>query len=430
MKASDLRGILNYVPRYRDKVFVISMDGEVLANHNFSTLLLDIAVLWSLGIKIVLVHGISYQLVHRASELAVPITSSDGTGVTSDATLDLSITVANRLTHEIMEGLTSSDIRSIYPNAIISHPVGVLDGVDQLFTGKVERVDAGLLEKIVRDEIVPVIPPLGFDGDGRTYRVNSDAVAFFVAKALSAVKLIFVTPNDKLTRGGELISQLAVQEAQEYHRAYLHEIPANLRSKVEYGIRACNEGVSRVHLVNGNVDEALLGEVFLNEGIGTMIYANEYQAIRSAMKKDVPTILKLIKQSVDSSELVKRTRASIVQQLGDYFVFEMDRNIVACVALHCYPENNAGELACLFVSDRYENAGIGRKLVAFVEKTAREKGMDTLFALSTQAFAFFRQKGGFIEASPEELPQSRREKWEGSGRNSKILFKRLSQPKT
>src|SRR5437667_11436738 len=116
------------------------------------------------------------------------------------------------------------------------------------------------------------------------------------------------------------------------------EIPAEMLSKAVHASAACRAGVQRVHIINGRVDEGLLAEVFSNEGIGTLIYANEYQQIRRALKKDVRHILMLTKNSVASDELVKRTRSSIEKNLSEYYIFEIDKNPVACVALHLYPE--------------------------------------------------------------------------------------------
>ena len=183
--------------------------------------------------------------------------------------------------------------------------------------------------------------------------------------------------------------------------------------------------MSRVHIINGRVDEALLAEVFSNEGIGTLVYANEYQQIRRAMKKDVRAILALTKDSVATEELVKRTRAMLEKSLGDYYIFETDKNPVACVALHQLDQTK-GELACLYVSPSHENQGIGKKLVAFVEAKARELGMTELITLSTQAFTYFQSKGGFSEGTPDDLPSARREKYDQSGRNSKVLVKKLA----
>src|SRR5262249_38203218 len=123
--------------------------------------------------------------------------------------------------------------------------------------------------------------------------------------------------------------------------------------------------------------------------------------------------------------LVKRTRSSIEKQLGDYYIFEIDRNPVACVALHVYSEHKKGELAFLYVSAAHENQGIGRKLIQFVENRARELGLNELVTLSTQAFTYFQSKGGFAEGTPDDLPPARREKYDASGRNSKVLVKQL-----
>jgi amino-acid N-acetyltransferase len=156
-----------------------------------------------------------------------------------------------------------------------------------------------------------------------------------------------------------------------------------------------------------------------------LIYANEYQQIRRAMKKDVRHILMLTKNSVATDELVKRTRSSIEKSLSDYLIFEIDKNPVACVALHVYPEQNKGELAFLYVSPSHENQGIGRKLIQFVENKARDLGLDELITLSTQAFTYFQSKAGFLEGGPDDLPPARREKYDQSGRNSKVLIKKL-----
>jgi amino-acid N-acetyltransferase len=165
--------------------------------------------------------------------------------------------------------------------------------------------------------------------------------------------------------------------------------------------------------------------VFSNHGLGTLIYANEYEHIRPAKKKDVRAIQMLTRQAVEADELVKRTRTAIEKNLSDYFIFEIDKNPLACVALHVYPEENQGELACLYVSSSHENQGIGRKLIQFVEDRARESGLQQLLTLSTQAFTYFQSKGGFLEGTPDDLPLARREKYEQSGRNSKVLVKQL-----
>jgi len=425
VKPTDLRGILQYIPQFREKTFILAVDGAIITDENFANLLLDVAVLRSLNIRVVLVHGAAAQIKSLADEQKFTPSDLVGNGITDAETLKLSLTASNRLSHEILEGLSAHDLRAACTNAVIAHPMGIIQGVDHLFTGKVERVDVELLQNLLAQGIVPVIPPLGFDGDGKTYRVNSDGVALAVAQALKATKLIFVTTDEGLMCNGQLIRQMIVGDLEKMLADRKNDFAPTMLSKAQHAAAACRDGVPRVHVINGKVDEGLLAEVFSNEGIGTLVYANEYQQIRRAMKKDVRNILMLTKNSVQSEELMKRTRASIEKNLGDYYIFEIDKNPVACVALHVYPEQSKGELAFLYVNASHENQGIGRKLIQFVENKARETGLNELLTLSTQAFTYFQSKGGFSEGKPDDLPPVRREKYDQSGRNSKVLVKKL-----
>lgn len=425
VKPTDLRGILQYIPQFRERTFIIAVDGAIVTDENFANILLDIAVLRSLNIRVVLVHGASAQIKALAEEQKFQPSDLDGDGITDAETLKLALTAANRLTHEILEGLSANDLRAACTNAIVAHPIGILQGVDQLFTGKVERVDTDLLQTLLAQGIIPVIPPLGFDGEGKTYRVNSDAVALAVASALKAIKLIFITTQDALKHSDLVIRQILVAELQNLLTQNPRGFAPEVLSKAQHAAAACRAGVQRVHLINGRVDEGLLAEVFSNEGIGTLVYADEYQQVRRALKKDVRSILTLIKQSVATDELVKRSRASIEKQLADFYLFEIDKNPVGCVALHTHPDLGKGELACLYVNPSHENQGIGKKLIQFVESKAREMGLAEVIALSTQAFTYFQSKGGFVEGTPDDLPPGRREKYEQSGRNSKVLVKKL-----
>lgn len=430
MKLTDLRGILHYIPQFRERTFVISIDGAIVTDENFGNIVMDLALLRSLNIRLVLVHGASAQIRALAKEQGVTPSNLDGSGVTDEATLKLALTAANRLTHEILEGLSANDLRAASSNAIIAHPLGILHGVDHLLTGKVERVDVELCQTLLDHGIIPVLPPLGFDGDGKTYRVNSDSIALAAAEALKAVKLMFITTQDGIIVGDRVIRQMPVADLETVLAMQRAEVHPSMLSKAIHAVAACKAGVPRVHVINGSLEEGLLAEVFTNEGVGTLVYANEFQQIRRALKKDVPSILNLTKSSVAHEELVKRTRAGIEKQLADYYIFEIDKNPVACVALHPFPEHRKGELACLCVSPAHENQGIGRKLIQFVENKARDLGLDELVTLSTQAFTYFQSKGGFADGSPDDLPPGRREKYDQSGRNSKVLTKRLRPPNT
>ncbi len=425
MKASDLRGILTYIPSFRDKLFVLSVDSAVLEDERAASLFLDISVLRSLNIRVALVHGASARIKKIAAEMKVKPSDVDGLGVTDEATLRVAERAANSYSHDILQHLADVDLKGAVTNAIIAHPAGILGGVDHQWTGRVERVDSKFLEALLDNGILPVIPPLGVDGDGRTYRVNSDGVALEVAEALRAEKLIFLTGNGDLPKNGKKPAQLSVEEATEYLKKRKGEISQEMASKLEHGLRACKEGVSRAHILDGREDEALLDELFSSEGVGTMIYADEYTEIRKALKKDVRSIMRLIGNSVAAEELLRRTRAQVSADIGDYSVFEIDGNMVGCVAIHPL-EGKTAEMGCLFVAPGHENTGIGKKLMLYAENRAREMGMRKLLALSTQAFNYLQSKGGFSEGTAELLPAERKASYEASGRNSKILFKELS----
>ena len=441
MKVSDLRGILQYVPRFREKIFVVAVDGDIVASENFPNILLDLAVLRSLSIKVVLVHGASWQITNLAAERSITPSNTDGTSITDDVTLKIAIDAATNILNDVMQGLTAVDLRAAYANAIIAHPAGILGGVDYLNTGRVERVDTQALHLFLDQGIIPIIPPIGYDGEGKTFRVNSDSIAVEVAEALRAMKVLFLSSAGGLVINGEEVRQLSIRETEEILKkrkaraasasasalsslpGIVNEIDATLASKLEHAARACRQGVPRVHLLNGNINEALLTEVFSHHGIGTMIYSNEYQQIRRVFKKDVRNVMALIRQSVDNAELVKRTRTDILAHIEDYWVLEIDRSLAGCVALHIYPEQQKAELACLYVNKNHSGQGHGKRLMNFAEQLAAQKGMKEIFALSTQAFAYFQQKGGYTEATAEMLPPTRRERYETSGRNSKILVK-------
>lgn len=448
MKPIDLRGILKYVPQYRGKTFVIALDSVITESENFSNILLDVAVLCSLNIHVVLVHGISSLIAKIAIRAAAgqsptsdieldPValhsftpSDLDGSGITDEQTLKVALMAANRCTHEILEGLTTADLRAVTCNGIIAYPMGIICGVDHQFTGKVERVDVEMFQTLLNEGIIPVAPPLGFDGEGNTYRVNSDNIACALGVHLKAQKIVFVSSMDGLYCNDKVIGNIQAQDLQ----TKLSNPSSNIFlpkqiSKAQHAVQACLQGVPRVHLINGLVNESLITEVFSNEGVGTLIYANEYQQIRQAGRKDIRTIFVLIKQGVETEELVARTYKDIEAWIENYYLFEIDGHAVACVALHVYPDRT-GELACLFVTCTHENKGIGHKLVSFIEEKARKLKLKKLLVLSTQTYTYFKMKCGFMDGDESDLYPDRLEQYKKSQRRSKILVKYLKSKKS
>lgn len=426
IKPTDLRGILKYVPRFQGQIFIIAVDGSIIADENFSNLLVDIAVLRSLGIKVVLVHGIGQQIQELAALRNVTISDAFGTGVTDAPTLDLAIRSASRVSHLILEGLTQNNLKAVITNSVRALPLGIIKGVDHQFTGKVERIDKDFLNTLINDQVVPLVTPLAFGPDGRTLRVNSDLLAAELAEALHATKVIYLTPQAGLEIDGELHRQVAVgtlRQVLEEHPDHISEIS---RSKATNAVRAIDTGTPRVHLVDGRIFDGLLNEIFSNEGVGTLIYGNDYQQIRKATRRDVRFIYSLTRAAVKREELLHRTQQAIEKNIDQFYVFEIDENIIACVTLILYPGKPVlAELGSLYVLPFYHNRGIGKKMVEYACMMAKERGAAQIIALSTQSFGFFTNTCGFEEADKSVLPEARLKLYDESGRNAKVLLKVL-----
>jgi len=420
MNFSDLRAILQYVPQFRGRTFVVALDGAVIDSPDFSDILLDLAVLRSLNIKVVLVHGAAAQIEALGRKRGVALSNTDGTGTTDEATLEVSMDAISRLGNALMQSLTTVKVRAATANAVHAHPAGVLRGIDSLHTGTVERIDSGVLQSFLDQDILPVVPPLGFDADGQTLRVNSDAVAREVAVALKAAKILFVSaddPRDALSVGERTWSSESVIEFLQNHRA----LEPGLASKLKNAADATRDGVTRVHLIGSRSQDALLAELFSNEGVGLMVYTDAYCRVRPAAGADVDELHLLIHRAIEDEMLVHRSRSDILAQIGDYLVVEVDRNVVGCVAVHPDAEGPAAELACLFVKKGHTDQGYGRLLVAAARDRARQLGKSTLFALSTQAAGYLEREGFLRSADLDRLPPSRREAWARNGRNAILL---------
>ena len=425
MKFGDLRGILQYVPQFRGAIFVVAVDGGVVASENFSSLLLDLAVLQSLSVKAVLVHGAGHQIEALSRARGVAISSSNGIGLTDEATLALSVEAISILNGHILQQLTGVGLRGGAGPLIEAHPAGIIRGRDLEFTGAIEKVDVRSLNAMFDADMIPVVSPLGYDGQGGVLRLNSDAVAVQVAIALKALKILFVTSGGLKDTDGQRIPALSVQEAKRRAAQLSPDADAKAVSWLLNAARACESGVSRVHILDGGKSEALLDELFSNEGVGTMIYADDYEKMRPARMADIPVIMSMIDQSVVDDELLPRGRREIRAALPDYFLLETDGNPVGCIAVHIHADQKLAELACLFVRPSHEGAGYGRKLVTFAERKARERGAEKIIALSTQAWRYFQQKCGYSEADKSILPPNRLGILESSGRNSRIMAKAL-----
>lgn len=426
MKATELRGVLRYVKDFKDKVVVLSLDGGVVNHSNFSNLMVDIAVMRSLNIKVAIAHGAAGEMESIASQENVQLSDLFGNGVTDQPTLEIARRASNKISQLILEGLASVDLKGAIPNGLEAHPLGILKGIDHQFSGKIENIDGDFFQSLLDHNIIPIVPCVVGNGDQSFYRVNSDQACTALASKLKAIKIVFLTQCDGLEMNGNLIRQVSSSELEKtLSQSGGDSVSESLLSKLRAAARACRSGISRVHVINGTRDGDLLNEMFSTEGVGTLIYSNEFDDIRQARIEDIRGLLSLTQSGVDNEELIHRSKNDLESHIDEYFIFWSGNQIVGCVALHVFAESKQGELAYLFVHPDFENQGIGRKLVRFVENKARDAHLNSLFALSTQTFSFFVQKSGFKEGAAELLPEGRRDIYFASGRKSKILVKNI-----
>jgi amino-acid N-acetyltransferase len=376
------------------------------------------------------------QTFHRG----VPITGSE--------TLPFVEMVAFSVCNRIMAGLAEEKLRSLIGTWVKAKSRGVIDGVDYQFTGSVERVEGAPLRRILSEEFIPILPPLGWSTSGRTYRLFGDELAVAAATVLGADKLMFIGRNGAPHEGefrlpetvkpapDGAVNRLTVQEARELERlnaaepevsgrALSEQAPSEQQSageglleRIRAGRSACEGGVNRVHIVDGTRDGVVLKEVFSNIGSGLMIHTNIFESIRPMERGDISDVLHLMEPFIQEKKLVPRDAETLGQLYSDYVVYDVDGTVHGCAALHEYPGGQA-EIAAVAVNRSFARLGIGRRLVEFLLERGRERGLRRIFALTTQAADWF-ERLGFREGLLEEMPDKKRAAYDVS-RNSKVL---------
>ena len=422
VKPTDLRGILKYVPMFRDHVFVLALDGSLVAHENFQNVLLDIAVLRSLNIKVILVHGVGQQLKSLAKQKQTTISDPHGELKTDAVTLELATEAAAMVSLEVMQGLTRNGLRCATCNGVRSKEVGMVKGEDQLNSGAVDKLDDVLFNKLLDTDTIPVITPIAFSREGTPLRINSDLLASELASKLNASKLIYMTTQDGLQINDQPLTNLPVANLEGLLKSATEQIPERLLSKVEHSVKAINAGTPRAHILDGRLFGALLNEIFDKVGIGTMVYSNDYQSIRRAVTADAHSIYNITQNGVRTESLRERSQESIEATIADYLVYEIDGSIVACVNLKIYDSGDIAEIGSVYVQAFYQNKGVGRKMVEFACAEAQERGSKRAIAMTTQASKFFSKVCAFEEGTINDLPAERREDYAQNGRNSKVLY--------
>lgn len=423
IKPTDLRGILKYVPMFRGQVFVIAVDGSLVGHEMFRNVLLDIAVLRSLNIKVVLVHGIGQQLRELADARDIEISDAYGEGVTDETTLQLATEATASVNLQIVQGLTRNKLRCAATNAVRSKEIGILKGKDQELSGNVDKLDIKLIHQLLDSDTIPVVAPIAFNREGNSLRINSDLLAAELASSLEASKLIFLTTHESLQVEGHLVTNLMVAELEALLKdPAAHSIPERLRSKAAHAIKAIRAGTPRAHILDGRIFGVLLNEVFDKVGIGTMIYNNDYESIRPAIAADAYSIFNITRNAMQSDALLERTQQYVESEIANFLVYEIDGSLIGCVHLRNYGDRETVEIGSVYVQPFYQKKGVGRKLVEYVCQESKRKGIKRVVALTTQATRFFTAVCEFEEGSYEDLPAERAAEAQGNGRNSRVFY--------
>ncbi len=420
LRPAQLRGILNYVPLFREHCFVVGLDSGVVQSSALPDLVKDLAVLRSLRIRLVLTFGIGAQLRLLAQQRRLVLSSENGSGPVDQATLELAQEAAGSLMQVLQRELTAKQLRWVVPNAVRAEAVGVRGGVPQGAAGRVGKVDVALLKALMDHECLPLLGPIQHDREGVPLRLNSDDLASRLALETAASKLIYLTVDSGLMVDNRAEINLPLADLrnlveQQPHRLAEHQLP-----KARQALFALNNGVDRAHILNGLINGALLTEVFDKVGLGTMIHADAYQQIRVARPKDVSAIFAILRAGARTEALRGVTRKQVEELIQDFFVYEADGAIIGCCRLVPLNPPHDVELAGVLVQPAYQRKGIGRTLVSFGIEEARRRGFQRLIALTTQAGSFFTGLG-FEDVDRTILPAPRRQELEAGGRNSLVL---------
>lgn len=420
-----------YIHAHRGRTFVVAFGGEAVAAPAFPHMVHDFALLSSLGIRLVLVHGIRPQVEERLQKRGAAIRYQNGLRITDAAALQCVKEAAGMVRVEIEAllsmGLANSPmagarIRVASGNFVTAKPLGVRDGVDFGHTGEVRRVDAeAIVEKLAQGNVA-LLSPIGYSPTGEVFNLSAEEVATAVAIALKADKLILMMENECLSPlTGQPIRQLTAGEG----ARLIHEAPAADEPipHLKAAVHACQSGVQRVHLINRKIDGSILLELFTRDGIGTLVSATPFEGLRQATINDVGGILDLISPLEEKGILVRRSRENLEMEIGNFTVIERDGLVVGCAALYPFPDERMGELACLALHADYRGEKRGERLLEYIEKQAQSAGLQKLFALTTQTVHWFLEHG-FALAHIDDLPM-RRQALYNYKRNSKVLVKPL-----
>lgn len=420
-----------YLHAFRGKTFVVAFGGELVDEGLFTGLASDINLLYSVGIRIVLVHGSRPQIDAQLRQRRAKSRYHNGVRITDPVALECVKEAVGLLRVEIDALLSlglpntpmaGAPINTVSGNFIQGQPLGVVDGVDYQYSGNVRRIDTAAINGCLATDNIVIVSPIGYSPTGEVFNLSMEDVAVATAKSLGAEKLLFFSDAAVTNRAGRTIPEATAAEA-EVLLEKNERLSADTRLYLAHSVEAVRGGVKRAHVINRRVDGALLIELFTYDGSGCMITADKLERLRPATIEDVGGILQLIEPLEEEGTLVRRGRELLEREITRFMVMEHDKVILGCAALYPFPKVRAGELACLAVRPEYRREGYGEKLMQAIEQKARAAGMSKLFVLTTRAEHWFVERG-FQEADVSALPQEKRSLYNWQ-RRSVIMVKKL-----
>lgn len=420
-----------YINAHRGKTFVLMFSGEAVAHPNFDNIVHDIALLNSLGVRLVLVHGSRPQIEERVRARGIESRFHHGLRITDPETLRCVTDAAGSLRAHI-EGLLSmgvanspmhgAGIRVCSGNFVTAKPIGVVDGIDCGHTGEVRRIDSAAIKAQLEQRNIVLLSPLGYSPTGEVFNLALEDIATQTAAALKADKLIaFTEQPGLLDDDGELIRQCDVSTVRHY---LSHCDNPDTRRIMEALIHAAQRGVARCHLISHGDDGALLQELFSRDGAGTLVAQDHYEQLVTASIDDVGGILEIIAPLEAEGALVKRSRDVLETEIDHFKLIKRDGMVIACAALYPFADEGTGEIACVATHPDYRGSDRGERLLQALEKEGRKHGLKSVFVLTTRTAHWFQEQG-FVPAGVDTLPEQKQRLYNYQ-RNSKVFVKALA----
>jgi len=424
-----------YINAHRGKTFVLMLPGAAILSGNFHNIIHDIALLNSLGVRLVLVHGARPQIDARLAEQNLTsdfhqqlrITDHQHVGAVSQAIGAVRFAIEAALSSSLPNSpMHGADLRVASGNYVTGKPIGVIDGIDLQHTGRVRRVNAEAIHQALDSQAIVSLSPLGYSPTGEIFNLCYAELATQVAIALKADKLIAFSSEDGFFDGdGQLQRQMSLSEC----RQQLQKLSLNNESSqsLQACFDVCQQVVPRAQIVSYQQDGALVKELFTRDGSGTLVHRDNYESVRQANIDDVGGILELIAPLEEQGALVRRSRELLESEITQFTVVEKDSTILACAALYPFVDGqnseHMAELSCVATHSLYQKGGRAARVLSAIEDNARSLGINTLFVLTTQTAHWFLEQG-FVAAELRDLPQKKQSLYNFQ-RNSKAFIKRL-----